>query len=317
MHGNEVLGREMLLALSVYICDEYRKGNKQIQNLINNTRIHLLPSMNPDGWDIATFNRTNNSKTSWLHGRSNANNVDLNRDFPDLDALLYALEKVNLEKTTKFIKTDHLFVSKLLVNHPLQPETRAVINWILEKPFVLSANLHGGALVINYPFDATENEEDTSSYSATPDDQIFRYLAKSFAKNHKLMNDTAENRKYLKKNKCDSEEDFIKQDSITNGAAWYSVTGGMQDFNYLASNDFELTFELGCEKYPSEKELSKEWENNRDALITFMWQSHIGIKGLVIDKETGYPIADVKISVYNMTEGQRDYINHDISTSKF
>lgn len=185
---------------------------------------------------------------------------------------MYALDKINLEKSTKFSRTDHLFISKVLVNHPLQPETRAVINWILEKPFVLSANLHGGALVINYPFDATENEQEISRYSATPDDQIFRHLARSFAKNHRLMNNTAENQRYLKEAKCDIDDNFIKQGSITNGAAWYSISGGMQDFNYLASNDFELTFELGCDKYPDEKQLPKEWQNNRDALIDFMWQ---------------------------------------------
>lgn len=276
MHGNEVLGRELLIALSVYLCEEYRNGNKKVQKLINSTRIHLLPSMNPDGYDIATFNRSTNDKNVWLHGRSNANNVDLNRDFPDLDALVYALDKINLEKkSTKFTRTDHLFISRVLVNHPLQPETRAVINWILDgekSPFVLSANLHGGALVVNFPFDATQNDDETSSYSATPDDEIFRHLARSFAKNHCLMNNTIENHKYLKRSKCDLEDDFIKQGSITNGAAWYSIAGGMQDFNYLASNDFELTFELGCDKYPQEKDLEKEWDNNRDALLTFMWQ---------------------------------------------
>ena len=35
----------------------------------------------------------------------------------------------------------------------------------------------------------------------------------------------------------------------------YEVNGGMQDWNYLHTNDFELTLELGCFKYPPHEQV--------------------------------------------------------------
>jgi len=62
------------------------------------------------------------------------------------------------------------------------------------------------------------------------------------------------------------------ENGIVNGAEWYSVSGGMQDYNYLHTNCMELTIELGCNKYPQSSELGKYWEDNREPLIRFIEQ---------------------------------------------
>lgn len=88
----------------------------------------------------------------------------------------------------------------------------------------------------------------------------------------------------------------------------------MQDFNYLSSNDFDITLELGCDKYPPATSLDEEWGRNKAALVNFMWQTHIGIKGFVYDVKTKEPIPDAIIHVKNITNAIPRDIAHDITS---
>ncbi|XP_044763905.1 carboxypeptidase D [Coccinella septempunctata] len=265
MHGNEVVGREILLLLIKYLCERYGTDDR-ITQLLDTTRIHLMPSMNPDGYEISR-----EGDSSSARGRGNAHGVDLNRNFPD-----------------QYIVNEF--------NRVIEPETKNVMDWMLSEHFVLSANLHNGALVANYPYDDTP---DLKQYkNPTPDDAVFKHLALTYSNAHRTMHDGKPCPMFPK-------EKFVN--GITNGAEWYVVTGGMQDWNYMVGGCMEITLELGCYKYPTADKLPEYWLDNREALITYMEEVHKGIHGFV-RSTIGQPIPRAEI----MIEG----ISHFVKTGK-
>ncbi|KAL6116596.1 cpm [Pungitius sinensis] len=259
MHGNEVLGRVLLLHLIDDLVRGYRGNETWSLQLLKSTRIHFLPTMNPDGFDAA------DTDCVYSRGRYNDNGVDLNRNFPDAFAGLRRTrqEEVQLEK-----------------------EVRAVIGWLRAESFVLSANLHGGALVASYPYDNSNGgSEMVGGASMAPDNDVFVHLAKVYSHNHATMHQG---------NVCSDSPPF--PDGVTNGYQWYPLAGGMQDFNYVWSQCLELTLEVSCCKFPSVDQLPALWAENRKSLLAFIQQVHLGVKGRVFDG-SGVPVQDAVVEV--------------------
>ncbi|KAM5203813.1 adipocyte enhancer-binding protein 1 isoform 2-T2 [Hipposideros larvatus] len=310
IHGNEVLGRELLLLLMQYLCREYRDGNPRVRSLVHDTRIHLVPSLNPDGYEVAA--QMGSEFGNWALGLWTEEGFDIYEDFPDLNSVLWGAEE---RKWVPYrVPNNNLPIPEryLSPDATVSTEVRAIIAWMEKNPFVLGANLNGGERLVSYPYDMArtpsqeqlmaaalaaargEDEDEVSEAQETPDHAIFRWLAISFASTHLTMTEPY-------RGGCQAQ-DHTGGMGIVNGAKWNPRSGTINDFSYLHTNCLELSIYLGCDKFPHESELPREWENNKEALLTFMEQVHRGIKGVVTD-EQGIPIANATISVSGINHG--------------
>lgn len=52
IHGDETVGRALMVFLAQYLVAQYG-SNPRVTRLLNQTEIHLMPSMNPDGFELA------------------------------------------------------------------------------------------------------------------------------------------------------------------------------------------------------------------------------------------------------------------------
>ena len=66
IHGDEVVGRELVLYLARALCTQFG-SDAAITELVSTTEIHLLPSLNTDGYILKTRNNANDKvgTASW------------------------------------------------------------------------------------------------------------------------------------------------------------------------------------------------------------------------------------------------------------
>lgn len=173
IHGNERLGGELLLHFITLLLENPNQ-DPSVEYIMKSMRIHALISLNPDGVEKANLDSCDSEL-----GQNNSNNFDLDRNFPD----------------------------KFFCNRAaMQPETKAIINWLDTNTFVLSGKFQTGAIVASYPYENFKHSKTAQHGKNMPTDfdDVFVYLASRYSLNHKTM-----------KSEICNGESF--KDGITNG----------------------------------------------------------------------------------------------------
>ena len=84
---------------------------------------------------------------------------------------------------------------------------------------------------------------------------------------------------------------------ITNGYAWYTITGSRQDYMNYYGQCREVTIECSNSKTPNASQLPNFWNINHNSMLTYIEQCTKGVRGIVTDSITGEPIEGALITV--------------------
>lgn len=239
IHGDETTGYILMLHLMDYLLTNYGT-NTEVTSLVNSMEIYINPLANPDG-TYAGGNATVTGAT-----RYNANGVDLNRNYPDPIGGPHSDGEV------------------------WQPETVAFMDFATAHHFVASANFHGGAEVVNYPWD--------TKAELNADDAWWQYVSHEYVDTARIHGNTS----YMTD---------VDVSGITNGYAWYEVKGGRQDYMNYWHHCREVTIELSSTKTLPAASLLTWWNYNYRSLILYMKEARYGIHGIITNAVTGLPLA--------------------------
>lgn len=160
IHAAETANTHILIQFMSEVVNMYESGNSDVKNALNEFKLVVMPCINPDGYEIFTngiecisnkelWVYKNKNKINFKNLKSNANGVDINRNFPTQNAGLYYKSKellynVSLEKNTG---NQAYFGGYSLGS---EPETKAAMYFMLKhyRSVVTYINLHSQGRVI-------------------------------------------------------------------------------------------------------------------------------------------------------------------------
>ncbi len=92
---------------------------------------------------------------------------------------------------------------------------------------------------------------------------------------------------------------------VTNGAVWYVVNGGRQDYVTYSLGGREVTIEIDDTKATPATQLETLWNNNHRSFLRYISESLTRVHGFVTDSLTGLPVeAEVFIRNHDADSSQ-------------
>ena len=142
IHAAEVGNVVIITRFLSELVNKYEENDEDTIKLLNNVKIAVIPSINPDGYEVYNFGvESINNKDLWIYKnkdeidfkniKSNANGVDLNRNFPTQLSGMYLVGK-KLHKNTKLTPDTNASMYYNGDTVGSEPETRAVMYFMLK-----------------------------------------------------------------------------------------------------------------------------------------------------------------------------------------
>jgi PKD repeat protein len=155
------------------------------------------------------------------------------------------------------------------------------MNFAATHHFNMSANFHGGAELLNYPWDTW-----VTSGNPNCDAAWWERVCTAYVDTTRLVNPT-----YLSS---------TFPDGVTEGGDWYIITGGRQDYMNYFHHCREVTIELDDTKTTPTENLNAQWNQNYNSLINYIQESIYGVRGIITDSCSGLPVrAKVWVNGYD------------------
>ena len=266
MHGDEVTGFYFLLRMIDTLLTSYGTV-EDLTQLVNTTQIYIMPDANPDGTYKGGDNYVWQPNMTWDYsGRYNGNGEDLNRTYPD---------PFNTRRSYD------------VQYNATEQENKAMIQYMNAHHFVMAACMHGGAEILNFPWDSY-----TSSQKPVADAAWWTAVGNRFVSTLREHTGAASNSAFPN-NLYRTERINGSYTEQCFGGDWYAISGGWQDYANWYNHIRAFTIEVSRDKCPAVSGTSgakNYWLYQREPLINLIKEVHEGVHGFVVDSLTREPL---------------------------